>query len=368
MLKYLAPALLLAATATAQVASYIPPALTALGSLNPKSGSAGSSLIASASVTNGNGPGHVVSVTYDGPGSVSAGMSSTALTVAITASDVIGSYQLKSVTFVDATGITVYNRNGTISRFFYASTLPTTHTFNFAALDFTVVAGTPAPPPPVPPPAPAAPSITTQPVNVRVNAGQSAGFAVTASSQTPLAVQWRKNGTPVTGATGNQLTFPSATTADSGNYDAVITNAGGAVTSSAASLVVDAGRVKNISVRVVVPDGGVLTAGFVLDSPKAVLVRGIGRSLEQFGVTAGTTMPNPRVEIFNSAGIVVAQADDYIATSAVTATMARVGAFGISSPQDAAVVVTLPAGAFTVQLRPVGGRGGDALVEVYDVD
>lgn len=206
------------------------------------------------------------------------------------------------------------------------------------------------------------------PLRQRVTTGQRADFSLEELAETTLPIQWRKDGVSIAGSTSARLTFLEASTADAGVYDAIVTTSGGLVTSSSASLTVVPSRVKNISVRIVVPDNGILTAGFVLDAPKTVLVRGIGRSLEQFGVPAGSTMPNPQINIFNSAGVIVAQDDDYTATPNYNLTVSRAGAFSFSSPQDAALIVPLAAGAYTVQLKPVGGRGGDALVEVYDVD
>src|SRR6188768_3827211 len=45
-----------------------------------------------------------------------------------------------------------------------------------------------------------APSISSQPANVTVAAGQSATFAVTASGSAPLAYQWQRNGANIAGA------------------------------------------------------------------------------------------------------------------------------------------------------------------------
>ena len=39
-----------------------------------------------------------------------------------------------------------------------------------------------------------APSISSQPANVTVAAGQSASFSVTASGTAPLQYQWQRNG------------------------------------------------------------------------------------------------------------------------------------------------------------------------------
>src|SRR2546426_5689650 len=50
-------------------------------------------------------------------------------------------------------------------------------------------------------PAPVAPTISTQPVNQTVTAGQTATFTVVATGTAPLAYQWQKNGANIAGAT-----------------------------------------------------------------------------------------------------------------------------------------------------------------------
>ena len=47
-----------------------------------------------------------------------------------------------------------------------------------------------------------APTITTPPANVTVTAPNPASFSVVASGTAPLSYQWRRNGTPIGGATG----------------------------------------------------------------------------------------------------------------------------------------------------------------------
>ncbi len=66
-------------------------------------------------------------------------------------------------------------------------------------------------------------------------------FTLTADAygQPPLSFQWRLNGNPVPGATQLVYGKASASTADSGNYDVVITNAYGAVTSQVAVVTID---------------------------------------------------------------------------------------------------------------------------------
>jgi len=84
------------------------------------------------------------------------------------------------------------------------------------------------------------PSITTQPVNRTVAAGQSATFSVTAAGTAPLTYQWQKNGVNIAGATASSYTTPPATTADSGStFRVVVSNAAGSATSNSATLTVN---------------------------------------------------------------------------------------------------------------------------------
>ncbi len=93
-------------------------------------------------------------------------------------------------------------------------------------------------------PAAVAPSITSQPANQTVTAGQTATFMVSATGTAPLSYQWRKNGGNITGATSSSYTTPAATTADSGStFSVVVTNSAGSATSNNASLTVNAAAV-----------------------------------------------------------------------------------------------------------------------------
>jgi hypothetical protein len=87
----------------------------------------------------------------------------------------------------------------------------------------------------------AAPSITTQPANRTVTAGQTATFSVTATGTTPLSYQWQQGATPISGATATSYTTPPTTTSESGTqFSVVISNAISNVTSGAATLTVTA--------------------------------------------------------------------------------------------------------------------------------
>ncbi len=89
---------------------------------------------------------------------------------------------------------------------------------------------------------PTPPTVTTQPTPLTVNVGANASFSVAASGTPPLAYQWRKGGTPISGnssALTSTLTLSAVTTADSGSYDCVVSNVAGSDVSQAANLIVN---------------------------------------------------------------------------------------------------------------------------------
>jgi hypothetical protein len=84
------------------------------------------------------------------------------------------------------------------------------------------------------------PSITTQPANQNVTAGQTATFTVVASGTAPLTYQWQKNGASISGATSASYTTPATTTADNGStFHVIVSNSAGSATSNSATLTVN---------------------------------------------------------------------------------------------------------------------------------
>lgn len=82
------------------------------------------------------------------------------------------------------------------------------------------------------------PSVISQPLGQTVCSGQPAAFTVQATGAPPIAFQWRKNGTPIMGATSATLSIASTTESSAGNYDVIATNACASVTSNPASLMI----------------------------------------------------------------------------------------------------------------------------------
>ena len=93
-------------------------------------------------------------------------------------------------------------------------------------------------------PIPVPPSITTQPANLTVTAPNQASFSVVATGDAPLSYQWRRNGSNLSGATSSSYVLNPTAVSDSGaQFDVVVTNAAGSVTSTAATLTVNPGPV-----------------------------------------------------------------------------------------------------------------------------
>ncbi len=61
-----------------------------------------------------------------------------------------------------------------------------------------------------------APSITVQPMNQTVAAGQTATFSVTASGNGTLSYQWQMNDADISGANSASYTTPVTAAANSG--------------------------------------------------------------------------------------------------------------------------------------------------------
>jgi len=83
-----------------------------------------------------------------------------------------------------------------------------------------------------------APSITTQPTNQTVIAGQTASFTVAANGTTPLSYQWYQNGTLLGGATAPAYTKTNAQIVDAGSYFVVVANSARSVTSAVVTLTI----------------------------------------------------------------------------------------------------------------------------------
>jgi len=131
----------------------------------------------------------------------------------------------------------------------------------------------------------------------------------------------------------------------------------------------------NLSTRGAVGDGTeIMVAGFVIEgsSPQRVLIRGVGPALAGFAVDG--VLANPVIKLFrvtstgpefmelNTAWNLGENAADIVATTSA------VGGFSLQSGGgDAALLVDLAPGAYTVELAGVANSTGIGLIEVYRV-
>lgn len=83
---------------------------------------------------------------------------------------------------------------------------------------------------------PIPPLFVEQPAPVSAYVGEPARLTGTVSGSAPLSYQWRRNGTPVAGATTATLTIDSLAAADAGTYELVAANAGGTASSAPAAV------------------------------------------------------------------------------------------------------------------------------------
>ncbi len=100
------------------------------------------------------------------------------------------------------------------------------------------------------------PSFAVQPVAVSVRTGADAVFTVAVSGSPTPTLQWRRDGTPIPGATNPTLTLATLSTADDGAMiDVVATNSEGSITATPVMLsVVDTPRVAFVASTVPAPN------------------------------------------------------------------------------------------------------------------
>ena len=128
-------------------------------------------------------------------------------------------------------------------------------------------------------------------------------------------------------------------------------------------------KLGNISTRGFVETGeNVMIGGFILGGGggglSEVIVRGIGPSLADFGVT--DVLADPVLELHNGDGDLIDSNDNWMDNP----NMQTISDKGLapSDPNEAALYEILPAGLYTAILSGAGDTTGTGLVEIYNVD
>jgi hypothetical protein len=126
-------------------------------------------------------------------------------------------------------------------------------------------------------------------------------------------------------------------------------------------------RLANISGRSYVGTGdNALISGFIVGdvASATVVVRALGPSLVSFGVNQ--PLSDPVLTIYDSKGSVIASNDNWQDDN--NAMLIRRNGLAPPNALESAIVLHLPAGAYTAIVRGPNGAAGNALVEVYHLD
>ena len=125
------------------------------------------------------------------------------------------------------------------------------------------------------------------------------------------------------------------------------------------------GRTVNLSTRVALTDGTVAFGGFIITGtePKRVLIRGIGPSLRDRGIS--NALGNPLIQLFDSNGEPGPVNEDWQDSPQAD----EIAATGLAPDHrlESALLRTLAPGSYSVRLRGDSGPGV-GLVEIYDLN
>ncbi len=116
----------------------------------------------------------------------------------------------------------------------------------------------------------------------------------------------------------------------------------------------------------------VLTAGFFITggSSKQLLIRAVGPTLGAAPYNVAGVLADPQFKVMPlGQDTIVASNDNWGGTAALQAAFTQTHDFALpTNSLDAAAIVSLPPGGYTIQVTGVGNTTGTVLVEVYDMD
>jgi hypothetical protein len=127
-------------------------------------------------------------------------------------------------------------------------------------------------------------------------------------------------------------------------------------------------EVANLSTRGHVGmENDVMIGGFILggeEGPARIVIRGIGPSLQNFGLN--NVLADPAVELHDSNGASIVANDDW-QSDPVSAAQLMANGLAPSNSKEAAIFLALPAGGYTAILHGKGISVGIGLVEIYNL-
>ena len=172
-------------------------------------------------------------------------------------------------------------------------------------------------------------------------------------------------------APANPLESAIAPTLNPGAYTVVVTGRG---PTPGISLVeaydlspLSNSNLDNMSTRGFVGTGdNVCISGFIVGDVDSatVVVRAIGPSLADYGVSG--VLSDPALDIYDSTGALIASNDNW--QDNINSIDVQKNGLAPPNALESALVLHLPAGAYTAIVRGANGATGNALVEVYHLD
>jgi len=222
-------------------------------------------------------------------------------------------------------------------------------------------------------------TLAASPSAATVATGRTVVFNAIATGASASTYQWTLNGSsiiPGASVTTDPILVISGTTSvDAGTITCTANNSYGAATSSAALAVTapsSPGYLTNLSGRGVVGSGAVnaLFGGFGIagTGSKDLLIRGMGPSLVQVNIPAGTELASTQLALYYS-GSVIAQNSPWGGSAAIVNAENAVGAYLVpANSLDSMLYLPEPPATYSAEVGGVNGDTGIAMIELYDVD
>jgi hypothetical protein len=221
------------------------------------------------------------------------------------------------------------------------------------------------------------PNAFATPYDAAPSRGETFTLSSTVAGTGPFTYRWLAlDGQPLPAVTSSpQLTLSNFSAANLGRYQLRVTGPGGVTFLSnvaRAILSEQSSYLTNLSGRAMTGTGEDMAIAGLTTKISAgalglpTLLRGAGPALKSFGVS--NFLSNPALDLFSSAGQLIANNDQWSVNPDISTASAAAGAFSFApGSNDAALLYTFPTGRATVVLKNQSGDSGVGLLEIYQL-